>query len=523
MTLDVSKGKTLYANAGFFFYPIKMANKKTNLYCLLTGLLIFLTAPSFVPASPFEHYSPKITQHTLENGMQFIILEDRTAPVVSFHIHVKVGSANEKTGHTGISHLLEHLAFNGTKKIGTTDWYKEKQLMQKTDRAYENLLKAKLDGKDEACLQELYEKFSKLNRQAGAYALPNEFGRIMDMHGAVGPNAYCSSDMTAYWVELPSNKIELWAMLESDRLFNPVFRNFYEELEVVKEERRTRVENSPWGRLMEEFAGAAYRLHPYRNPIIGYDCDLENMTRQKVKDFYRQHYIPSNIVVAVAGDISPEKFIPLAEKYFGGVPSGKKTGRHIPQEPPADCEKRVVITMDSQPILLVGFRIPDIIHPDIPALDICSEILGGGRTSRLHKKLVTQDKTAVSAGAWCWAPQYPGIFYLWAVASKGAANSLLETSMYEELENLKSGGIGDSELSGAKARLRMRFLTSLKSRRTVAREIAWHEAVTGSWQNMFGYIDSLDRVEKKDIARVVNKYFLRGNRIAGMVEPLKKD
>lgn len=491
---------------------------------LLPAFLFAFMGIGFLHASsPLEDYNLRITEHTLKNGIHFILLQDHTAPAVSFHVHVKAGSVNETPGETGISHLIEHLAFNGTRNTGTTNWPAEKRLIEKTDRAYERLRQTAKRNADKTALGKLYEEFLSLNRQANACAETNEFGKILDRHGAIGPNAYCSYDMTAYWVELPSNKTELWAALESDRLFNPVFRGFYEELEVVKEERRMRVDNSPWGRLMEEFSGVAYRLHPYRHPIVGYAGDLEEMTRSKVRKFYEKYYLPSNIVVAVAGDVYPEDFIPLAERYFGSIPAGRPYDASLPGEPASTSEKKVVVRMDSQPILLTGFNIQDIRHPDIPALEICAEILGGGRTSRLYRKLVKEEKTAVSTGSWCWAPQHPGIFYIWAIASKGTSNSRLEEAIFEEVEKMKSAGIQENEISGARARLRMNILTSLKSRRGMARELAWYEAVTGDWRNLFIYAGRLEEVTAEDISRVMKKYFSPENMTTGMVEPNAKE
>ncbi len=393
-------------------------------------------------------------------------------------------------------------------------------MLNKIDSTHKELKNAQLSSNpDNLLIKKLTEQFTTLNQKAASLSNPNEFGTILDMHGAVGPNAYCSYDMTAFWVELPSNKVELWALLESDRLFNPVFRGFYEELEVVKEERRMRVDNSPFGKLMEEFNSVAYKLHPYRNPIIGYSEDLNNMSREKVKDFYKKYYIPSNIVIGVVGDVDPKRFIPLVEKYFGNIPSGERPVINIPQDPTNISEKSLNIKMDSQPILLMGFRIPNSEDSDIPALEVSSELLAGGRTSLLYQKLVKKDKSAVSTGSWCWAPQHPGIFYLWAISSKDGNNTQIETSIYEMLEKIKEGKVTEEELSGAKARLKMQLLTFLKSRRGLAKELTWYKAVTGDWRNLFKYEEELTKVTLQDIIRVSQKYFVEENKIVGKVEP----
>lgn len=485
-------------------------------------------------------YEKRITEHTLANGMHFIILQDNTAPVATFHVQVNTGSVDEQYGETGISHLIEHLAFNGTAKIGTTDWKEEKKVFEEMDRVYEEILKARRQylcsggiyaTKNSAMnrtattsweekMEKLEEKFRRLNQKAAGSALPNEFGKIMDVHGASGPNAYTGNDLTVYWVELPSNKTELWALLESDRLFNPVFRGFYEELEVVKEERRMRVDNSPWGKLMEEFSNIAYRVHPYRNPVIGYATDLEEMTRAKVKQFYGKHYVPSNAVTVIVGDVDPAELIPVLEKYFGRQAAGTRTGTAVPSEPPQKgrAEKRVLVKMDSEPVFLTGFHIPNAGHPDVFALEICAEILAGGRTSRLYRSMVRDRRIAVSTGAWCRTPKYPGIFYVWAVAAKGHTNAEMEEAVLEEIEKITGGAVTETEIEGAKERLKMDFLTGLASRRGLARELASYRSLTGDWRNMFAYTEKIEAVTVREIQAAAERYFVRENRVTGMVE-----
>lgn len=483
----------------------------------LSAVLAFIAAAAYPQV--LADYERVITEHTLSNGMHFIILQDRTAPVISFHVQVDTGSADEKYGETGISHLIEHLAFNGTAKIGTTDWKEEKKILAEMDRVYEEILRLqKQKGKKD--MEKLEEEFRRLNEKAAGYAQSNEFGKILDVHGSVGPNAYTGNDLTVYWVELPSNKTELWALLESDRLFKPVFRGFYEELEVVKEERRMRVDNSPWGKLTEEFHGIAYRVHPYRNPVIGYPEDLQEMTRPKVKSFYENRYVPSNVIVVIVGDVNPGELIPMLERYFGRIPAGKYIPSFVPSEPPQQgkTEKRVLVRMQSEPIFLTGFHIPDANHPDVPALEACAEILAGGRTSRLYRALVRDNRIALSTGAWCRAPKYPGMFYLWAVTAKGHTNQEMEDAICEEVKKMKEGLITEAEIEGAKARLRMDFLTGLASRRGLASELALYQSITGDWRNMFAYTEKIEKVAAQDIKAVMEKYFIKENRIVGMME-----
>jgi predicted Zn-dependent peptidase len=541
-----------------FFFPVPSpawnGEKCGIIQTMRKIIFVFALFTAIVFSQDISNYEKSITEFTLSNGMHFIILEDHTAPVVSFHVHVDTGSVDEKYGETGISHLIEHLAFNGTKNIGTTNWKIQKEIFEKMDSVYDEILQPgkntphlnplpqgarnkrwyplpHLSAKASAAegvkrktekdkkSKELQEEFNNLNKEAARYSQTDEFSKILEKNGAVGPNAYTSNDMTAYWVELPSNKTELWAWLESDRLFNPVFSGFYEELEVVKEERRMRVDNSPWGRLMEEFHNIAYKMHPYRNPVVGYWTDLLLMTRPKVKNFYKKYYVPSNMVAVIIGDVEPKGFIPIVERYFGNVPKGEIYKSSIPAEPLHEKdERRVIVRMDSEPIFLTGYHIPDVKHPDLPALEVCAEILAGGRTSRLYRKMVKEERTALSTGAWCRTAKYPSLFYIWAVVSDGHTNREMEDSIDREVEGLKTGVIKDEEIGGARSRIKVWFLTEMESRRGMAEQLAWYQAVTGDWRNLFRYIESIDSVDAEKIKEVAKKYFGKGNRIVGMVE-----
>ncbi len=464
----------------------------------------------------YKDYQERVTEHTLKNGIRLIILSDHSAPVVSFQVHVDVGAVNERVGETGIAHLLEHLAFNGTQVIGTKNWKDEKKALAKLDRIHKKLLMAKAEGEN---TQRLEEEFEEVRLAADRFTRTNEFGQILERAGAIGPGAYISYDFTCYWVELPSNKVQLWALLESDRLLNSVARGFYQELKVVKEERRMLVDNSPWGRLWEEFRAIAYKAHPYGNPIIGHMSDLENMTRDKIRSFYEKHYTPCNIIVAIVGDVEPERLIPKMEKYFGRFPVKDRPPSVITVEPVQASERKVTVEIKAEPILIIGYHTFKATHPDRPMLRIVAEILGGGRTSRLYERLVKEEKVAIDVGSWSWAPKYPGMFYLWGMASKGHTNQEVERLIYEEIERLKKELVNVTELEGAKARVRTEFIRGLKSRRGIARELAWYEAVTGDWRNMFKELEKVEKVSEEDIKRVVNNYFFSQNRVVGMVEP----
>ncbi|PSN18780.1 peptidase M16, partial [filamentous cyanobacterium CCP5] len=273
-----------------------------------------------------DRVADQVSEFTLDNGMKFIVLERHQAPVVSFMIHADVGAVNEADGKTGVAHYLEHLAFKGTEEIGTKNYAAEQALFEEMDQVFQQILKAEADG-NSAQAEELKAQLAALQTEAASYVEQNKYGQIIDQAGGVGLNATTGADATRYFYSLPSNKLELWMSLESERFLEPVFREFFEEKNVILEERRMRVDNSPIGKMVEEFLGAAFEEHPYRRPIIGYEEDLYRATRDDIRKFYDTYYGPQNLIVAVVGDVDPAQVREYAQTYFG---------RYQPQSDPPE-------------------------------------------------------------------------------------------------------------------------------------------------------------------------------------------
>ncbi|MDP7423665.1 MAG: pitrilysin family protein, partial [bacterium] len=364
-------------------------------------LLVFCLLPP-TSAQDLAEFEKRLTRFTLDNGMTFLVLERHEAPVVSFVTHADVGAVNEVRGITGIAHLLEHMAFKGTKKVGTTGHVGEMWALAKLDAAYAALreeLDKRVGEEDPERLTLLRERFKKAQEEASKLVVTNEFAEALNREGATSLNAGTSNDATMYMVSLPSNKLELWMSLESDRFMNPVLREFYKELEVVKEERRMRTESSPQGRLVEEFLAVAFKAHPYGDPVIGHMSDLEALSREKVETFFKAYYAPGNLTVAVVGDVDTEEVRRLAGIYFGRLQPGPKPEPIVTKEPPQNGERRVVLREKTQPSLFIGYHMPGVNHQDRPAFDILSDILGYGRTARLYKSLVKEKKMAANIWA----------------------------------------------------------------------------------------------------------------------------
>lgn len=462
----------------------------------------------------------QVTEFRLENGMKFIVLERPRAPVVSFLIYADVGGANEPDGKTGVAHYLEHLAFKGTPKIGTNDYKSEKPLLEKQDRIFEQIQAAKASGKTEE-IAKLKAEFDKIEAEASAYVKQNELGKIVEQAGGVGLNATTSTDATSYFYSLPSNKLELWMSLESERFLEPVFREFYKEKQVILEERRLRSENSPVGKMIEAFANKAFSTHPYRRPVIGYSEDISNLKRSDVQEFFDAYYIPSKLTVAVVGDVQAANVKRLAEVYFGRY-KAKPAPPELTIVEPAQTEPReVTVQLQSQPWYLEGYHRPAMNHPDHVIYEAIASLLSSGRTSRLYKSLVEKQQLALVAEGFSGYPgeKYANLMLFYAMTAPGHTVDEVATALRTEIERLQSEPVSDVELARVKTKARATLLRSLDSNQGMAFALVNYEVKTGSWRNLFKELDAIAAITTADIQRVAKETFRPENRTVGRLLP----
>jgi predicted Zn-dependent peptidase len=501
--------------------------KKQRLARVFMASLLFVAAiisPRPATAQDLTEFEKRMTEFTLNNGLKFLVLQRHEAPVVSFHTYADVGSVDEVKGITGLAHLFEHLAFKGTKTVGTKDYQAETKAMAKMDEAFLAIKAEQRKGEkaDKAKLEQLQKQFEDAQNQAQNYLVHDEFEEVYSRAGATGFNAYTSWDATQYIVSLPSNKAGLWMSLESDRFANPVVREFYKEKDVVMEERRM-MENNPQDRLIEEFMAIAYKSHTYGEPVVGHMSDLKTMTRAEAEAFFKKYYEPSNLTMAIVGDINPQQVKILAEKYFSRIPGGPKPEPVETEEPPQRGERCVVVEDPSQPLVVIGYHKPGINHPDNAVFDAITDIAGMGRTSRLYKALVKEKKIAIAASALQGVPgnKYPGLFLFYAVPAKDHTNQECQQAIYAEIERLKTEPVSSEELKKAKTRSRADLIRQLDSSSGLAAELTFYEVVTGDWRNLFKQLDKIEKVEASDIQRVAKEYFTSKNRTVGVIETTK--
>jgi len=463
----------------------------------------------------------QIQEFTLDNGIRFLVLERHEVPVFSFVTTVAAGSANETMGYTGVAHLLEHMAFKGTEDIGTLDRGKERKAMAREDEAFTALKAERLKGSaaDPDRLAELEQAFEDAKAAALELVEVNEFSQIVENNGGRGLNAGTGKDMTMYYYHLPSNRLELWAYLEGQRMCHPVLREFYTEKDgPVTEERRMYSDNNPITLLLEQFQNVAFISHPYHHSIVGYMDDLKNMDRAYCEEFYRKNYVGSALTVSVVGDVEFDQVRRLAEKHFSDLPAGEPPVVER-TEPTQRGEKRVMVEHSSQPICVIGYHTVGIDHPDKSASDALASILGQGRTSRLHKALVNEQKIAVNVGAFSGYPgeKYPNLFLIYAIPAKDVTAAELEAAVLEEVDRLRAEGATAAELASVKRRTRAQFIRGLRGNFGMAQQLSYFQAMTGDWRNTFRQAEKIDAVTLADIRRVADETLVANNRTVGHI------
>jgi predicted Zn-dependent peptidase len=491
------------------------------------ALILFLAALSIglAAAQDVASFEKRTTVKTLPNGLTVVILERPEAPVFSFFTHVDAGSVQDPMGKTGLAHMFEHMAFKGTDKIGSKDYPAEKAALEKVEIAYAAYIaeRDKTIGRDDNKVKELEKAWKDAIATAQEYVVPNAFAEVVEREGGEGMNANTSDDETNYFYSFPSNRLELWAYLESERFAHPVMREFYKERDVVIEERRMRTDSSPIGRLVEQFISASFQAHPYHRPTVGWTSDLNSFSATDAQKFFDQYYIASNMVVTVVGDVKASEAMPMIEKYFGRLPTKPKPDERTTTEPPQNSERRVILRQSAQPFYIEGYHRPDYRSPDDAVYDAITDLMSNGRTSRLYRALVRDKKIAAFAAGFSGLPgnKYPHLFSFYAVPVPGHTPQELADAIHAEIDRVKKEDITDDELKMIKTRAKADLLRGLADNSGLAQQLAIYQARYGDWRELFKSVDRIEKVTKADIRRVANQTFNENNRTVGINETIK--
>jgi zinc protease len=410
----------------------------------------------------------RVVTHRLENGLRVRLLAQPNVPAVTWYTFFQVGSRNERLGLTGISHLFEHMMFNGAAKYG-----------------------------------------------------PKEFDRVLESRGGTS-NAYTSNDVTAYYDDFASEALETVLDLESDRMRSLQISpdTLEQERQVVLEERRLRTENSVFGLMEEQLEGLVFLAHPYRWPVIGWTEDIQRISREDCRDYFRTYYAPSNAVVYGVGDLDPDATLAAIERFYGDIPAGPTPPPVAQGEPQQRGERRAVVRYPAQaPAVLAGWRGPPARSPDTPALDVLQAALAIGESSRLRRRLVEEEELAVSVHAsWGWRID-PGVFLLFAELAPGADRDRAERVLWEELAKVATKGIGAAELRRAQRLLRSAVLHELATHNGVAHALGQAEALLGDWREAARALEQYAAVGAREVRDVARRWLDPAMRCVVTLDP----
>ncbi|HEV2202731.1 MAG TPA: pitrilysin family protein [Bryobacteraceae bacterium] len=478
--------------------------------------LLVLLFPCLLSAQSLKEFEKKVTEFTLPNGLHFLVIERHEAPVISFHTYVNVGSVDDPGGQTGLAHMFEHMAFKGTPTIGTKNWPEEKKALDAVDAAYSRLdlekSKGRLAGPEK--VKKLEGDVEEAIDKAETYVEPNEYDRVVETNGGLDMNAGTGEDSTDYFYSFPANRMELWFLLESSRFLQPVFREFYKERDVVREERRMRIESSPQGKLVEALVAVAFSAAPYRNMPGGWASDIDNFRRPDAERFYNQYYVPANITIGIAGDVKPQEARRLAEKYFARLPAHPLPVAKRTEEPVQEGERRVAVSSPAQPFMIIAYKRPDQYSKDDAALDVLSEVLSGGRTSIVYKDMVRDKQMALAAGAQSTFPggKYPSLFLFFVAPNTGHPVEENEKEIYSIIERAKKEKPDEETLTRVKTKLRAELIRKLASNSGLASELCTYAANFGDWRKLFTELEDYEKVTAEDVQRVARTYLVDDHR-----------
>jgi len=423
---------------------------------VMTGMLAVTAAPGLT-----QEIRLNVVPYRLDNGIKILTLEDHSVPAMSYYTVFRVGSRNERPGRTGVSHLFEHMMFNGSKKYG-----------------------------------------------------PEVFDRTLESKGGAS-NAYTTEDITLYYENFPSEALETVVDMEADRMAALALTDasLGKEREIVKEERRLRTDNDVEGAMFELLQGTAYLAHPYQWPVVGWMPDLDAITVADCEAYFRVHYAPNNATIILVGDFKPDRAIALISKAYGSIPSQPPAPAVVRDEPEQQGERRAILKRAAQlPAVAFAYHVPPTSSDDLFALDLLQIILGEGESSVLNKKLVYEKELATSIRVENVWRVDPSLFVIYAEAKPGVTAEALESALDDEVEALGQKEVGDALLQKAKNVRTTSQVKTLKTNGGKAEQLGLFEVYLGGYARLFSVLKNYEAVTKTDVRRVAEQYLRPDNR-----------
>ncbi|MBW1861779.1 MAG: insulinase family protein, partial [Deltaproteobacteria bacterium] len=503
------------------------------------GLVFLASAGSLCRAEEsVSNIKLDVKEFHLKNGMLFLIVERPATPQVACRVAIRAGSALEQAGKTGIAHLLEHMMFKGTNNYGTLDVKKDRELQERIEAAYQVVLAEERKRKpDQALIKAKIEEMDALRVEVQKIYVPQAFSSQLGSNGAVSINAFTSKDQTQYFMSVPSDMIEQWFSIVSEQLFEPSWREFYVEKEVVQREWAFRYINNPNGASWLDLNGTAYTAHPYRNPTIGWKADMENYSTRDALEFHKKYYNPTNAICVLVGDVTAERAERLAKIYLERYPTGKPAPEKVTAEPPQQGPRKSVRFLKGArtPLVRIGLHTARMGTEDFYALDAMTMVLSHGRSARMTQNIVNK---GLAVRAWAANPdnRYGGMVILGG--SPNQPDELekenlteeekrqaylkscegLEKILLAEVERLKTELVSGRELERIKKLNQRGFLDRMRSNEALAGEIATLEVQVG-WRYLTTYLEKIAEVTPEDIRSVAKKYIRANNRTSVYVIP----
>lgn len=506
---------------------------------LLLGFIFFYTSAGICRGE--EAYSKvklDLKEFRLKNGMLFLIVERPTTPQVAARVAIRAGSALEDAGKTGIAHMLEHMMFKGTKNFGTLDFKRDRDLQEQIEAAFQVVLKEERKrSPNRALIKDKRAEMERLRREVQKIYVPQAFSSQLGRNGVVGVNAFTSKDQTQYTMSIPSDMLDQWFSIVSEQLFEPSWREFYVEKEVVQREWAFRYVNNPGGAAWLDLMSTAYRAHPYRNPVIGWKSDMEKYNTTDAMEFHKKYYNPTNAVAVLVGDVTVEKAKELAEIYFGRYPPGRPGPERITKEPFQEGPRKSVRFLKGArtPLVRIGFHTAPMGTKEFYALDAMTMILSQGRGARLTQNVINK---GLAVSGWVHNPdnRFGGMVVVGGsplepdALKKGdltgdekreaylKACEALEKLLLAEIDRLKREPVSERELNRIKKLNQRDFLERMRSNEQLAGTVATLEVQVG-WRYMTTYLEKIGSVTPEEIMGVAKKYFREENKTSVYVIP----
>ncbi len=473
-----------------------------------------------------KRFAKNIKKHTLSNGIRVILMKNGITPTIACYLKIGVGASDEPFDQAGTAHFLEHLLFKGTPQLGTKNFNKEKVYLkqishvgERIDRNQTKLFDPLLPKKQKNVLQASIKKdkvlLKSLQQLVRKFIISEEDSQAYSLAGQVGYNAYTSSDVTNYQIQLPKNRLELWAWLESSRLLQPVFREFYIEREIIQEERKMRYDSKPSSLLYEIFVKTAFGMSPYGKPVIGFASNISNLRLKETRDFFESRYVPTKMVITVVGDIQFESSLAIIKKYFERIPPRESAEFPAIQHNRRKGRKVAELLVDHTPYMITGWYKPSIFHQDYTTFEVINELLTGGVNSRLVKRLVIQEKLVQSIRSYTGVPgeKLGNTYAIFLTPYSEKKYAKVLDVINKEIRKLEKEGSRLEELKRVKVGYYAKLISSLESNAGLADSLSYYELMLNDYQYFFRSIKILNQISSKDIQRVLKKYFLQENNV----------